>query len=117
MRWSISSALASSLSAIASALTVKLPWAMASRMALTLVMSTSGVSERLVTSMDRVKDDTVTATPEGEAGREGADLTGTPAVWPLLVVKEAALLLSATELSVGWLIFMVFSKTTGDVAS
>jgi hypothetical protein len=67
--------------------------------------------------MDRVRDETVTATPVGGVVRAGADLTGVPATGPFLVVSDAALLLRATEFSVGWLIFMVFSKTTGDVAS
>jgi hypothetical protein len=36
---------------------------------------------------------------------------------PFFAAKDAALLLMATGLSGVWLIFMVFSKTTADVAS
>jgi hypothetical protein len=62
-------------------------------------------------------DDTVTATPADCVPFDAADFAGAPAAEPVLGAVDATLLLSTTGLSEGWLIFMVFSKTTVYVAS
>jgi hypothetical protein len=89
---------------------------MAARTALTLAVSTSGVSPRLAASMERASVDTVTATPADCVLLLAAVFASVLATGPLLAA-EAALVLTATGLSEGWLIFMVFSKTTVYVAS
>jgi hypothetical protein len=71
----------------------------------------------LLVSIERARLDTVTATPADCVLLDATVFASALADGPALAAKAAALLLTATGLSEGWLIFMVFSKTTGDVAS
>jgi hypothetical protein len=67
--------------------------------------------------MDRANVDTDTATPADWVLLDAVVFASVLAAGPLLAAVEAAVVLAATELFKGWLMFMVFSKTTVYVAS
>jgi len=67
--------------------------------------------------MERANVDTDTATPADCVLLGVVVFASVLATGPLLAAEEAAVVLAATGWSDGWLIFMVFSKTTIYVAS